>query len=198
MKTEILTKAEAPSIELLRMAAEARLLKAHIDPYKRSDGTKVKGHERDTGAKPKAAKPFAEQAREHAQYATRHETSAARLGPTHPKHGLHVQAAALHAACAHHAQRAGDTTLDAKTRESAAAAHASAKKLLVRVADALLAAQPTGTTSENKLNGILARPRGQFCSPRSPSHAAPTYPICWPRWGERKARHSHEPRTFPA
>lgn len=156
MKTETaLVKAEAPSLELARLAAMGHLAKAAqtlVDGYTRSDGTEVRQHRRDTGAKP--AQPTAEQ---DTELAARHETSARRLGPNHSRYGQHTEMAALHLAASRHAYRAADDSLDAPTRAAAAEARAHLKKLLAEKARTLNAdrAKASGEATMTKAKPAL-------------------------------------------
>ena len=111
------------------------LAKAHVSGYIREDGTRVKTHERGTGAAHPAtgsaaaaasrnpAEALVALAREHAGHCARHEALAAKRGREHPHHGLHIELAALHQASARCVRRG----VAAKTSaERAATMHAYA------------------------------------------------------------------------
>jgi hypothetical protein len=116
MKEQTILKAEAPSIDLLTLAAQGQITKAHVSGYTRQDGAKVKAHERNI--KP-TTPTLAQQARKHATQAARHELNARRYQPGHPRHGAHIELSALHLAACRHAHRAGDDSIDSKDRLAA-------------------------------------------------------------------------------
>ena len=142
-QTEII-KAEAPSLDLLRLAAQGHIAKAHVVGYTKEDGTKVAPHERGTGAKPQRA-TFAEIAKRHEQHAAQHRQHASKCKPGSVRHGQNLEMAALHEVAGHHAGQAADENLDAKTRAEHTAAHAAVKKALVRLANAMTATKASGT-----------------------------------------------------
>ena len=144
MKTETaILKAEAPSLDVLTLAAQARLAKANVpvSGYTRDDGTRVAAHTRNTGAK----LTMAEIARRHEQHAAQHRQHAAKCKPGSVRHGQNLEMAALHEVAGHHAGQAADENLDAKTRAEHTAAHAAIKKSLVRLADMMNATKASGT-----------------------------------------------------
>jgi hypothetical protein len=158
MKMENFIKAEAPSTDLLYLAAQGQLAKAQVHGYEREDGTKVKPHER--AVKPAQA-TLEQQAGEHAQMAAQHEQAASRCGAGHPRHGLHVEMSALHLAACRYAHRANDPKLDGKTREAATQARAHLKKLLADRARALNGqGGKNAGESKGKVGALMTKAKG--------------------------------------
>jgi hypothetical protein len=154
MKEASFSKAEAPSLDLLRLAAHGALMKARVEGYEREDGTRVAAHERRTHP---AQTPSA--ADRHTLAAARHEQAAGRYDGKHPRHGLHTELSALHLATARHAHRAENVEFSAKDRAAATQSRLYLEKLIAAKERDLDrgAEKPQSTTSMRKAVPVFVK-----------------------------------------